>query len=191
MTVQHGMTYLCNWRTAFPLYFCETRWIEDKFVAECLLEIWPNVTKFVDYYDGLPASKQPSYKSHMKIKNAVSDDLTIAKLHYLSHIAGLLQQFLILYQTDQPMHPFLLDDLKVLINKYYQSTCTWEIKNSERVTWYKAGWKKPPWKQKISILALQLPMKFKSNYKITLWPLNKFVTWVRARNFCYCYFKEN
>ena len=80
----------------------------------------------------------------MKIKNAVSDDFTIAELHYLSYIAGLLQQFLILYQTDQPMHPFLLDDLKVLINKYYQSKCTWEIKNSERVTWYKAGWKKTP-----------------------------------------------
>ena len=171
MTVQHGMTYLCNWRTAFPLYFCETRWIEDKFVAECLLEIWPNVTKFVDYYDGLPASKQPSYKSHMKIKNAVSDDFTIAKLHYLSYIAGLLQQFLILYQTDQPMHPFLLDDLKVLINKYYQSKCTWEIKNSERVTWYKAGWKKKPLKTKdihIGFAATNEIQKQLQNYTVTI-----------------------
>ena len=47
----------------------------------------------------------------MKIKNAVSDDFTIAKLHYFSYIAGLLQQFLIRYQTDQPLHPFLLDEI--------------------------------------------------------------------------------
>ena len=51
----------------------------------------------------------------MNIKNAVSDDLTIAKLHYFSYIAGLLQAFLKLYQTDQPMLPFLFDNLKGLM----------------------------------------------------------------------------
>ena len=94
------------------MYFCETRWIKDKCVAERLVKICPNITKLVDYYIGLPASKQPSCKSYMNIKNAVSDDLTIAKLHYYSYIARLLQPFLKLYQTVQPMLPFLFDDLK-------------------------------------------------------------------------------
>ena len=48
----------------------------------------------------------------MNIKNAVSDDLTIAKLHYYSYISGLLQPFLKLYQINQPMLPFFFDDLK-------------------------------------------------------------------------------
>ena len=51
----------------------------------------------------------------MNIKNAVSADLIIAKLHYYSFIAGLLQPFLKLYQTDEPMLPFLFDDLKGLV----------------------------------------------------------------------------
>ena len=51
----------------------------------------------------------------MNIKNAVSDDLIIAKLHYFSYIAGLKQAFLKLYQTDQPMLPFLFDNLKGLM----------------------------------------------------------------------------
>ena len=55
----------------------------------------------------------------MNMKNAVSDDLTIAKLHYYSYIAGLLQPFIAgllqLYQPDYPMLPFLFDDLKGLV----------------------------------------------------------------------------
>ena len=49
------------------------------------------------------------------MKNAVSDGLTIAELHYYSYIAGLLQLFLQLYQPDYPMLPFLFDDLKGLV----------------------------------------------------------------------------
>ena len=62
-----------------------------------------------------PASKQPSCKSYMNIKNVVSDDLTIAKLHYFNCIAGLLQLFLKIYQTDEPMLAFLFDNFKGLV----------------------------------------------------------------------------
>ena len=49
----------------------------------------------------------------MNIKTAVSDDLSTAKRHYFSCIAGLLQPFLKIYQTDQPMLPFLLNRFRV------------------------------------------------------------------------------
>ena len=29
----------------FPLYFCATRWVEDKKVADRLLELWENLQK--------------------------------------------------------------------------------------------------------------------------------------------------
>ena len=32
----------------FPLPFSGTRWIEDKKVADRALEIWPNITKYVN-----------------------------------------------------------------------------------------------------------------------------------------------
>ena len=96
MTVQDDFTSV-TWGAVFPLYFCEMYRIEDKCVAEHLLEVWPNITKLVDYYNGFPASKQPSCKS------------------CFSYIAGLLQPFLKIYQTDQPMLPFLFEDLKDLV----------------------------------------------------------------------------
>ena len=49
------------------------------------------------------------------MKNAVSNNLTIAKLHYFSYTAGLLQPFLKLYQIDQPMLSFFFEDLKGLV----------------------------------------------------------------------------
>ena len=33
--------------TTFPLFFCATRWVENKRVAERLIEIWPNVVAVV------------------------------------------------------------------------------------------------------------------------------------------------
>lgn len=101
--------------TLFPLYFCETRWVEDKCAAERLLEIQANIVKLVDYYDSLPKYKQPSFKTYIHVKNAVSDPFTKSKLYYFSYIAGLLQPFLKIYQTDKPMLPFLFDDLKSLV----------------------------------------------------------------------------
>ena len=79
-------------------------WIEDKCVAEYLLKI---LMVFL----------------HL---NVVSD-LTIAELQFFNYIMGLLQLFLKLYQTDQPMLSLLFDGLKVRensSNKYYQSKCT-------------------------------------------------------------------
>ena len=47
----------------FPLAFCSTRWIEDRPVADRLLEIWPEIVKVVNYWNSLPKSKQPKCKT--------------------------------------------------------------------------------------------------------------------------------
>ena len=64
------------------------RWVEDKVVAERLIEIWDNVIKIVKFWEGLPKSKRPSSKSYENVKTAAKDLLTPAKLKFFSLLAG-------------------------------------------------------------------------------------------------------
>ena len=102
--------------TQFPLSFCATRWIEDRRFADRLIEILTQVVKIVDYWGGLGKKKRPSLKSYEHIKTCeLADPLIIVKLHFFSYIAGLLESFLKLYQTDYPMIPFVfLDTIAIL-----------------------------------------------------------------------------
>ena len=86
------------------------RWVEDKPVAERLVDLWPNVAKIVHYWESLPKSKRPSSRSYSNVLSAVTDNLTPAKLHFFSYVAGIFQQFLTKYQSDKPMIPFLYSD---------------------------------------------------------------------------------
>ena len=87
------------------------RWVEDKPVAERLVDLWPNVAKIVRYWESLPKSKRPSSKSYSNVLSAVTDNLTPAKLHFFSYVAGIFQPFLTKYQSDKLMIPFLYSDL--------------------------------------------------------------------------------
>ena len=95
----------------FPLFFCATRWIEDRAPADRLIEIWPNIIKIFQFWSTLPKKKQPSGKSFESVKSAVEDDLTTAKLSFFSYVASILEPFLTRYQTSKPMIPYLYTDL--------------------------------------------------------------------------------
>ena len=96
------------------------RWIEDKPVAERLIEIWPNIVKVVESWEKMTKSKRPSCKSYLSVVEAVKDPLMVAKLQFFSFFAGQFKPFLVAYQTDQPMVPFLYQDLLKLIRKIMQ-----------------------------------------------------------------------
>ena len=93
------------------------RWVEDKPVAEKLLDLWPSLAKIVNHWEGLPKSKRPSSKSYANVLSAVNDVLTPAKLHFFSFAAGIFQPFLLKYQSDKPMIPYLHNDLINLVKK--------------------------------------------------------------------------
>ena len=38
----------------YPLYYCATRWIENKLVAEHMVEVWPNLIKLINFWTSLP-----------------------------------------------------------------------------------------------------------------------------------------
>lgn len=87
------------------------RWVEDKKVADRLIEIWPHMERILRYWESLPKSKRPCTKGYEALKNAVSDSLTTVKLYFFSHVAGLMLPYLTRYQTEKPMVPFLYGDL--------------------------------------------------------------------------------
>ena len=91
----------------FPMKFCETRWIEDKEVAE-----HASVVATVKYWEGLSKSKKPrNNKSFETLVVHYQDLLMTAKLHFFAFMAGILKPFLVLFQTDKPMLPFMYDEL--------------------------------------------------------------------------------
>ena len=111
----------------FPLFFCATRWVEDKPVSDRLLKIWPNIVKLVNFWLTLPKSKQPKSKSFEAVKSAVEDNLTIVKLNVFSYLASLFHPFLKKYQTEKPMIPYMYQDLVQLLHNVLQIVVKQEI----------------------------------------------------------------
>ena len=91
-----------------PSFF---RWVEDKQVAERLLEIWPNILKINSFWQKLLELKKPNSKSFLNLQSASNDLFIPAKLSFFSFVAGILQPFLVKYQTDDPMVPYLYNDV--------------------------------------------------------------------------------
>ena len=102
----------------FPKFFSATRWVENQEPADRLISIWPNIKQLWSWWCK-QKGKQPcslTTKSIINVKTAVEDNLTEAKLQSFSFIAGKVHPFLIKYQTDKPMIPFLYRDLKLLLS---------------------------------------------------------------------------
>ena len=104
----------------YALQFCSTRWVEDEKVAKRLIEIWPNLIKLYEFWDSLSKSKRPKSKSYENVKVGINDVLTIPKLHFFMFIAGILRPFLTAFQSDEPMVPYLCNDIKDIYYKLFQ-----------------------------------------------------------------------
>ena len=99
---------------SMPLFFCATRWVENKRVADRLIEIWPHVLKIVKFWLGLAKSKQPKGSSWENVSGAINDLFIVTKLKFFSYICSLVEPFLVKYQTQEPMIPYMYYDLKRL-----------------------------------------------------------------------------
>ena len=82
-----------------------------------MIDIWPNILKVDDFWQKLLKSKQPKSKSYVNLHDGVIDLFTPAKLNIFSYIATIFQPFFTLYQTDNPVVPFLYDNLMKLVKK--------------------------------------------------------------------------
>ena len=122
----------------FPIKFCETRWIEDKEVAERALEVWESVAATVRYWESLCKSKKPKNNNSFDTLVIHYQDLFMtAKLHFFAFIASILKSFLVLFQTDNPMLSFMYDELSKISKRLIVSMYKKE-KNDEAKTVSKA-----------------------------------------------------
>ena len=75
----------------------------------------------------LPPSKQPKCKGYEVVKGAIKYSFTVAKLKFFSFIAGLLNPYLTIYQSQKPLIPFLYDDLQSLYKEPSGLTIKFEV----------------------------------------------------------------
>ena len=117
MIVLPVYTYFRNYKIIM-WKFCSfiLSWVENKKVADRLLNIWSNI-KIYKYWKGLRKSAQPSCKSFQTVLESLEDTLTSAKSGFFGFVATHIEPFLVKYQTDQPMVPFLYDDLTSICRK--------------------------------------------------------------------------
>ena len=67
------------------------------------------------YWETLVKSKKPQNKSYELLLSHVKDQLVPCKFQFFSFIAGILQSYLVIFQTDRPMLPFVGDELQKII----------------------------------------------------------------------------
>ena len=93
------------------------RWVENKKVADRLIELWDNIRQLSKFWDKRPKSKQPQSKSYKNVQEAFNDPFTLAKLKFFSFVSGIVGLFLKMYKLDKPMIPFMYEDLKDLVSR--------------------------------------------------------------------------
>jgi hypothetical protein len=100
----------------FPLKLCKVRWVENGSVANRAIDIWPEVVKFVKAVENKKIPN-PKTKTFDIVKDAANDNLMVVKLKAFVSIVNIIEPFLVLYQTDHPMLPFLAKDLETMLRK--------------------------------------------------------------------------
>ena len=108
----------------YPLQFVSHRWAEYQIVAErAIEEVWEYIVTVVKYWMSLPKNKQPhkDNKSFPPLISAITDPLMICKFEFFAATAKILNKFLLKFQTDKPMVPFLAHTLDEVIRKFCTS----------------------------------------------------------------------
>ena len=75
------------------------------------VEVWELVVATVRYWGSLCKSKKPKNNSFDTLVIHYQVLLMTAKLHFFAFIATILKPFLVLFQTDNPMLPFMYNEL--------------------------------------------------------------------------------
>lgn len=94
----------------FPMKFCNIRWLENVNVLKRALLILEPMMKYVNGIE-----KEPESPNFGFIKETLKDKLLKAKIEFMLSIAEDLHDFLEKYQTNDPVFPFLYDDLMQVI----------------------------------------------------------------------------
>lgn len=130
--------------TLFPLKFCAVRWVENQSVAERAYEMLPKLKVYVKAVNKQIEKKwkdsHPDYrrsfagvsvnKNFKVVAAAVIDKFFKAKLAFFMSAAASVEPFLKKFQSEEPMVPFLYDDLIGLVQPVLEKVVKPEILKS-------------------------------------------------------------
>ena len=68
------------------------------------------------YWVGLSKSKQPGNKSYECLKTHYTDPQVPSKMQFFAYVAGIFEPYLVMFQTDAPMLPFMLFELEKIFS---------------------------------------------------------------------------
>ena len=129
--------------------FCQIRWVEEREVADRVLEFWPSIVSLIKYLEGLCKSKRPangSYEfltTYEFLANSCIDLFLPAKLNFFTFIASIFKPYLKVFWTDATMVPFMYEELETILRRLlgliYKKEALSE-KNS-KYSWGKIGYR--------------------------------------------------
>lgn len=99
----------------FPFKFCSIRWTENVRVFSRSLD---TVGKMRLYVNSV-SKKPPSSKNFETVKKFVADPFLEAKLSFLICVSYELEPYLITYQKNEPLIPFMYEDLFKMLKSLY------------------------------------------------------------------------
>ena len=102
-------------RKTFPKMFCKVRWVESKPVAERAIDIWPDVEKMLAFWEKKKKHQRPQGKSYEVVPSAVKEPLIVAKFQFFCFMANMVEPFLVKYQSNAPLVPFMYHDISSLL----------------------------------------------------------------------------
>lgn len=98
--------------SVFPKKFCAIRWTENSGVIRRCLEMLPYLKTYVK-----DIQQPPSTDNFTKVKDFILNDKTLeAKLHFSAMVSEELEEFLVRFQRNAPLLPFLHQEVFSLMN---------------------------------------------------------------------------
>lgn len=118
----------------FPLKFCGTRWVENKKVAERVIQMLPSLKNYVATVKKQHETKMKpsntnfrrsfatvfSSKAFAEVQKFVDDPLLESKLAFFVAAADFVEPFLRTFQSEKPLAPFLHGDLSNMLRETMQ-----------------------------------------------------------------------
>ena len=96
----------------YPQKFCRTRWVENEPVADRGILVWSDMVSLIKSFQAKPPSKRPKdNKSYDNLVQYHLNPLIPVYLHLFKDVAARLNVFLVKFQTDSPMVPFLSEEI--------------------------------------------------------------------------------
>lgn len=101
----------------FPLKFCSVRWVENESVARTAITMMPHLQKWVKIVleEGKKNPLNDNHKNFKIVADFVRDPLAEAKLAFFISLATLVEPFLREFQSDDPLGPFLYQEITYLM----------------------------------------------------------------------------